>query len=163
MDFFVWLEQTGLAVWLRESESLLAFPTTLLMHTMGLALLVGLNTAIDLRLLGFVPRVPLAPMEKLFPLMWIGFWINAISGSLLLTADASRKFATPDFYVKMIFVALGAINLVVMRSHVFHDPGLDKTPISLNAKMLAVTSLIFWTGAITAGRLLAYLGPPRQP
>jgi hypothetical protein len=29
----------------------------------------------------------------------------------------------------------------------------------MNVKVLAVTSLIFWLGAITAGRLLAYVGP----
>jgi hypothetical protein len=159
MDFFLWLEQTSFAVWIRESPSILAFPTILFMHTMGMGLLVGLNAAIDLRLLGFVPRVPLAPMLKLFPLMWIGFWVNAISGVLLVIADASRKFANPVFYVKLIFVALAVINMLVIRRQIFRDPALDKAPVALNGKRLAIISLILWAAAITAGRLMAYLGP----
>jgi len=42
---------------------------------------------------------------------------------------------------------------------VFRDPLIDKIPPSPKAKMLAVLSLIFWIGAITSGRLLAYVGP----
>jgi hypothetical protein len=41
---------------------------------------------------------------------------------------------------------------------VFRDPLIDKVPPSRIAKTLAITSLIFWLGAITSGRLLAYVG-----
>ena len=41
----------------------------------------------------------------------------------------------------------------------FGDPELDKGPIRGSAKLWAWASLICWFGAITAGRLLAYLGP----
>ena len=64
-----------------------------------------------------------------------------------------------DFAVKMIFIALAVINLQMLRKRVFRDPLIDKKPLSTNAKMLAVTSLFFWLGAITAGRLMAYVGP----
>jgi hypothetical protein len=47
----------------------------------------------------------------------------------------------------------------MLKTHVFRDPLIDKAPLSAKAKMLALTSLIFWLGAITAGRLLAYIGP----
>jgi hypothetical protein len=46
-----------------------------------------------------------------------------------------------------------------LRKRVFRDPLIDKVPFSMNAKMLAILNLIFWLGAITAGRLLAYVGP----
>jgi hypothetical protein len=59
----------------------------------------------------------------------------------------------------MTFIILALINLRLLRTRVFGDPFIDKRPASSNAKILAVTSLFFWLGAITAGRLLAYVGP----
>src|SRR5438552_19073734 len=100
----------------------------LLLHTIGMGLLVGLATVVNLRLLGCIPRVRLAPMLKLFPLMWIGFWINAVTGILLLIADATNKLANPVFYIKLVFVALGVLSIIAIRSH-FRDPRLDKALI----------------------------------
>jgi hypothetical protein len=46
-----------------------------------------------------------------------------------------------------------------MRKKVSGDPQLDNGPVSGSAKGLAWISLLCWAGAITAGRLLAYVGP----
>lgn len=159
MDFLLRLEQTGFCTWVRESTSLFAFPGILLLHTIGMALVVGISAGIDLRILGIAPAVPMAPLEKFFPIFWIGFWINAVTGTILLAADATTKMANPDFYVKMVFVALAVINLQMLRKRIFRDPLVDKRPMTVNDKILAITSLFFWLGAITAGRLLAYVGP----
>jgi hypothetical protein len=157
VEFFAWLEQTGIATWVREAPSLWAYPTILTLHTAGLAFLVGLSAAIDLRILGFAQRVPLAPMEKFYPIMWTAFWVNAISGFLLFIADASFKMTQTVFFIKMIFVGLAVAIMYLMRSRVFRDPALDKKPLPQNSKMLAATSLFFWTAAIIAGRLMAYI------
>ena len=161
MEFLVSLEGSALATWIRESASIWAYPTVLFLHTIGMATVVGVNAGIDLRILGFAPELPLAPMIRLFPVMWAAFAINALSGTALLIADATTKLTNPVFYVKMVFIALALINLWLVKTRVVRDPVMDKSPVSTNAKILAVTSLIFWVGAITAGRLLAYLGPVR--
>jgi hypothetical protein len=59
----------------------------------------------------------------------------------------------------MVFVFSGVALIAIMRKKVFRDPDLDKAPVPANIKRLAWLSLACWTGAITAGRLLAYLGP----
>lgn len=159
MQFLLWLENSALGSWVRESSSLWAYPAILFAHTVGLGFLVGLNTAIDLRLLGFAERIPIAPMEQFFPVMWLGFWVNAVSGTLLLIADASTKLTNPVFYIKMAFVTLAVVNMVLIRRRVFRDPELPTLPLAISVKALAVTSLFFWMGAITAGRLMAYFGP----
>jgi hypothetical protein len=159
MDLLRSLEQSGFSTWVRESPSVLAFPTVLLLHTIGMGLVVGINAGIDLRILGFAPALPLAPLERFFPILWIGFWINAVTGVVLVVQDATTKLTNPDFYLKMIFIALAVINLQMLRKRVFRDPHLDKAPLATNIKILAVTSLILWLGAITSGRLLAYIGP----
>jgi len=159
MDFLRALEQSGFPSWVRESPTIWAYPTVLFLHTIGMALLVGVNAGIDLRILGFGSEIPVAPLEKYFRYLWIGFWINAASGTVLLLADASTKLVNPVFYVKMMFIALAMIDLRLIRNHVFRDPLLGKIPLSANAKIMAATSLFFWLAATTAGRLMAYIGP----
>jgi hypothetical protein len=153
------LQQTGFSTWVRESTSLFAFPGILLMHTIGMGLVVSIIAGIDLRVLGVAPALPIAPLEKFYPVFWIGFWINALTGTILLMADATSKLANPDFWVKMIFIGLALINLRMQRKSLFRVPHADKRPLTTNDKILAVTSLFFWLGAITSGRLLAYVGP----
>src|SRR5262249_11481538 len=117
------------------------------------------NATIDLRILGFAPALRLSALEKFFPVLWLGFWLNAITGTILLAADAVNKLANPDFYVKMVLIAFAVGTLQMLRSAVFRNPLIDKVPPSMKAKVLAVMLLLFWLGAITSGRLLAYVGP----
>ena len=156
MSFLLSLENSAFGTWVRESKSLWAYPSILFLHTVGLGFLVGLNAAIDLRILGVARKVPLAPMEKFFKIMWAAFWVNALSGIALLIADATTKLANPVFYIKMSFVALAIINMAALRRRVFRGTSID---VARFGRALAITSLIFWGGAITAGRLMAYFGP----
>ena len=159
MTVLAWLENTTFASWVRESSSLWAYPTILFLHTVGLAVLVGLNAAIALRILGVAPRMPLAPMQKFYRMMWLAFWVNALSGTALLVADATTKLTNPVFYVKLGFITLAMSDMALIRRWVFGRPSLDLGPVTRGAKVLAAASLIFWAGAITAGRLMAYFGP----
>ena len=159
MDFLNSIQQSGFCQWVRESDSIFSYSGILLLHTVGMGFVVGINACIDLRVLGFAPAVRLTGMEKFFPILWFGFWLNAITGTVLLAIDVVDKLENVDFYVKMVFIALAVINLRMLRTDVFRDPMIDKIPPSSKARILAVTSLIFWLGAITSGRLLAYVGP----
>jgi len=159
MDFLTSIENLQFSIWVRESGSLWAFPMILFMHTLGMSIVAGGSSAIDLALLGIWPNIAVKPLERMYPLLWTGFWINAVTGSMLLVADATTKMTNWDFGVKMVFIAIGTYVLYIMRKAVFADPQLDKGPVSAQAKKLAWISLICWFGGITAGRLLAYLGP----
>lgn len=145
----VQLEQTGLAIWIRESGVLYGYPLILFLHTLGLSVLVGLNSAIDLRLLGVGSSIPLPSLEKTFLLMWAGLALNAATGSLLFMADATRHASNPAFYVKLVFVGLAVVTLVRIRSQVFRERG--------HGKLLAAASLTCWFVALAAGRLMAYI------
>jgi hypothetical protein len=155
MDFLTRLEESGFCQWVRESDSLLAFPGILLLHTIGMGLVVGINAMFDFRILGIAPAIRLQAFRKFFPVMWLGFWINAITGGILLAVNLTKMTHNPDFYVKLVFIALAVVNVQVLRREVFRG---ENIPPTTKAKILAVTSLIFWLGAITAGRLLAYVG-----
>jgi len=159
MHFLSTLEQMPFSIWVRESSSIWAFPTFLVVHTIGMSIVAGLSAMMSLVILGFWPNVPIRPLERLFPMIWIGFWINAVTGTVLLIADATTKLTNWDFGVKMAFVFAGVWLITRTRKRVFGSPQLDHGSLPVGSKGLAWASLICWFGAITAGRLLAYLGP----
>jgi hypothetical protein len=152
------IEASSVSVWVRESGSIWSYPTIIFLHSAGLAIIVGLSTAIDLRVLGFAPGLPLAPLKRLFPVMWAGFWVNAVSGVFLTMADAPAMLTSGLFLVKMGVIGLALVTMVSLRRIVFRGSvvGFSTSPM---AKALASTSLLLWTVAIAAGRLTAYLGP----
>ena len=155
MEFLAALEDSAFGTWVRQSPSLWAYPTILTLHTVGLSILVGANAAVDLSLLGGMRGAPLGPLEKLFPVMWFGFWINALSGTALFMADAPDKAIQVTFIIKMGLVILGMVTIQRLRNSL-SGAGAGGT-VSRHMRMLAGMSLVFWAGAITAGRLLAYL------
>jgi len=159
MDFLSGLEQSGFATWVRESNSLFAYPSVLFLHTVGMGFVAGISALIDLRILGCAPEVPLSDMRRVLPYMWAGFWLNAATGIVLFTVDATTKAVSPVFYVKMAFIAMAVVVAWLIKSQVLRDGLLNKRPIDSNGKILAFVSILCWMGAITAGRLLAYIGP----
>lgn len=154
--FLQTIEDTGFSTWLRESESPFAFYFILLFHTFGLALLVGANVVVDLRLLGVAPGIPLVPLRRLFRIMWIGFSINAITGVFLVIAYPTKSLTNWDFYIKLAVIGFAVWVMQRLKTEVFGDASLSEADRMARGATLAKWSLILWFGAITAGRLLAY-------
>lgn len=150
------IEKTSFSTWLRETPSLFGFYFILAVHTIGLAMLVGPNAAIDLRLLGVGREIPLAPLKKWFTIMWIGFAMNAASGVLLLCAYPTKAVTNPDFYIKLTLIGLAVWTMQKLKTRVFGNLSLSDAAMEAKGKTLAGWSLFLWAGAITAGRLLAY-------
>jgi hypothetical protein len=148
MQLLEFIEGTGIATWVRESPSIFAYTFVLSLHAIGLSIVVGTSAMVALRLLGRFDAIPLQPMVKLYPLMYTGFWINAGSGLLLLSANATGMFAMTMFYIKMAFVIAAVVTLRLLR------PRLAAGETQLRGFALAL--LGFWLAAIVAGRLTAY-------
>jgi hypothetical protein len=158
MDAFLEsIQQSAFARFVGESGSLLGYPTVLFLHTLGLGTVAGVNAAVALRVLGFGRGLPLQPLERLFPIMWAGFVISAVSGLALLATDPVTKLHQTVFYVKLLLVALGVVNMQLMRNRIFRGPSVSNDVLPSTARTLAFTSLFLWIGATTAGRLIAYL------
>ncbi|PYS01424.1 MAG: hypothetical protein DMG15_22735 [Acidobacteria bacterium] len=159
MQFLSAVEQSGFSVWVRESNSLLAYPGVLFLHTLGMGVVAGISGLIALRILGCAREVPLADVRKMYPYMWVGFYVNAVTGIVLFAIDATTKIIDPVFYVKLAFIAAALFLMHRIDREVFGDPLLEKRPVQMNGQILAFATVVCWTGAITAGRLLAYVGP----
>jgi hypothetical protein len=155
--FLVWLSNTEFARWINESESVFGYSGILFLHTFGLAIVVGISTAIDLRLLGAASRMSVTAIRPLFRYMWLGFCVNALSGAMLFAADAPRKAENPLFELKLALVAIGvAVMAVIQRRLLQAESGVSRRDSHSGFRGLAIASLLIWVAAIAAGRLIAY-------
>jgi hypothetical protein len=151
------IENSGFATWVRETPSVLGYSTVLALHTFGMSFLVGLTAMIALRTLGFARGLPLAPMERFFPLIIIGFWVNALTGVVLTMLAARSFFSNPDFYIKLTAIAGAIVSLQRLRASLFGRAApIDTAPAPMKARIEAVAMLAFWAVAVTSGRLIAY-------
>ena len=133
------------------------FTFVLFMHTLGLGIVAGVSAGLALRVLGFGRNIAMESLDRLFPVMWFGFILSALSGLALLATDPVTKLHQTVFYVKLLLVFLGVVNMQMLRNRVFRNAASASGVMPSNARMLAMTSLFFWIGATTAGRLIAYL------
>ena len=151
-----WLESTSIAVWLGESPSVWAMPTVLTLHTMGMAVLVGASWVLDLRLLGLNKNVPLSNYRWVFRAVAISLVVNVITGVLLFMKNATGWGTALPFFMKMLFVVASAATILPIRKYVLNS-GAGNQEVASNVRLLAIASIVAWSAAVTAGRLLAYL------
>ena len=152
--FFAAVENSALSMWIVGSPSIWSFPFILVLHTVGLAVAVGASVAWDLRLLGLGgASVPLESLSRYFLVMWLGFWVNAGSGVLLLIAYPTKALTNPLFYVKLALIAVALVLATRLRRLMGAAPAIE---VPAGARAMAVASLLCWAGAIFAGRFLAY-------
>src|SRR5439155_6643398 len=134
-----------------------AFPMVLTLHTIGMAVLVGASWVLDMRLLGISRRVPLSAYRWVFPVLEIGLLVNVVTGVMLFIKNATKWGTAIPFLVKMAFIIASVAVLAPLRSHVLRNDADNE--VNGNLRLLAIASILAWTGAVTAGRLLAYLVP----
>ena len=158
MGVLVWLESLPVAVWVHESTSVWAQPTVLTLHTMGMAVLVGASWVLDLRLLGISRKVPLSAFRWVFPAVTVGLIVNLVTGVLLFVQRATSLGMAIPFLIKMGLVVASVATLLPLRSHVLRRDA-EPREVSGGTRLLALASILAWSGAITMGRLLAYLVP----
>ena len=151
---------TGIAArigsWIIDSP--VVWPTLEALHFTGMALLFGVVLLIAIRVLGIVSNISFAAMHRLLPLGVFGLVINVVTGMLFFVADYSRYVTmTNSFFPKMALIVIGGV--AVLYFTIFEKPWALKPgeDAPLTAKVMAVATLIMWTGVITYGRLLPYL------
>ena len=145
----VWIENTSLALWV--GTSLWAYPVLLSAHITGLAVIVGIIAMRDFHLLGFINGVTEANFLELKNLAYCGFLINGISGIMLFSSQASYLSTNLPFLIKLFFIG----SVMLLASKIYKK--IEKNTGRTSTKILAILSLFSWFGAITAGRLIAYI------
>ena len=145
-----WTDASAFFIWLRESPSIWAYPTVFFLHTIGLVFIAGASIVIDARALGALADLEVAPFAKFFRPIWIGIWITALSGVIMLLSDFQTRVENKLFPVKMVFVVAAIVLTALMRRRV------ERADASPSTRAMAAASLVCWLGAITAGRFMAF-------
>lgn len=157
MGFIAWIENTGLAEVIRVSAY--GYPIMITLHSLGLAIMVGLSVVLSLRVLGYFSGIPFSTLYRLLKYAWVGFIINFLSGGLLFAASATTFIVHQIFLTKMLFVIVGAIFVGVMQGMIktaLATGTADSAPPS-NLKTMAWLTIGAWTVAMITGRFIAYL------
>jgi hypothetical protein len=153
-----WLYATRLGTAIRESQ--FAFPIIESVHVMGITLLVGTVSIVDLRLLGVVLKREQVSkvVHQVLPLTWCGFVIMFISGFLLFWAKAEQCYGNSAFRIKLVLLLLAGLNPLIFHSTVYRSVAeWDEAQFTpRGAKLTGVLSLTLWSAIIIAGRAIAY-------
>jgi hypothetical protein len=133
-------------------------------HIAGIVLLMGVVTAVDLRIFGVAKALPLRPLQRLMPWALGGFAISLISGALLVQANPPQYLGLPlnlAFYAKILCLVLVGLNDVL-----YFATGLKREvdgveageSASASAKIVAGVSLALWCGVIYLGITMPFFG-----
>lgn len=149
------LEASALGQWARGSA--IAYPVANVLHLLGLVLLIGGIGVVDLRLAGFLPSLPTAPLAKaLTPFALAGLALLALSGAVMFAADAGPMVASEIFRLKLALIGLGLGHAMLFRW--LWRSRLDswETSPPLAGRLMALGSLGLWLSVGTLGRWIAY-------
>lgn len=148
MDFLLWIEESAVGIYVREDAW--GFAIALALHAVGMAAVLGVAIITNLRVLGHVKEIPVLSYTTLFPVAWLGFAINLISGLMLYTSHATEYTFQSVFILKLSLLAVGGILLKVMMTKI--REGADPVQV----KVISAVCLACWVGAVITGRLMAY-------
>ena len=153
-DFAVWLEASALARLLKAGPWL--YPLVNLAHLLGIALLVGAIAALDLRLVGLWPGVPVSALSRAaVPVAGAGLSLALATGPALFAVRATEYVGNPFLWAKFGAAAVALANLAALhRSAAWRgvaDGGRDRRRLAF----AGAVSLAAWLAAVSAGRMIA--------
>lgn len=158
VELMAWIEDTALAEWVQISAW--GYPMMITLHSVGLAIVVGLAVAIDLRLLGRFRAIPFVSLKTFFGVAWVGFLVNFLSGAALFSSKAASNYITNvPFLIKMGFVLAGVATIGYQQTALARlgDAHGADVVVPRGLRTAALVSLLVWAGATVTGRLIAYL------
>jgi hypothetical protein len=152
------IESTDIASSIRDS--LYLFPMLESVHVIGLAIVFGTISIMDLRLLGLAStnRPFRMVASDILKWTWIAFIITFLTGGLMFTTNATAYFHNSVFQGKMALLLLAGINMGVFELTVGRSSRQWDTSPSppAAAKRAAVISLTLWIGVIFLGRWIGF-------
>jgi hypothetical protein len=151
-----WSEATTLGVTIRNSQY--AFPIIEYFHLAALAVIGGAVLIVDMRLLGLGLRdTPVAELARDAQPWLVGSLIvMLVSGISLYTSEATKCYASPAFWIKMVALALAILFTFTVRRKVSLA---DATRISPGVtRSVALVSVGLWFTVAWGGRWIGFGG-----
>jgi hypothetical protein len=160
--FLIWLENTSLSEFIREST--LAFPLIETVHVIALALVVGSIAIVDLRLLGLASteRSVSGLCREILPWTWGAFVLAVITGALMFASHANDYFANAAFRVKILLLLAAGINMLAFQLITYRGVAAwdRNVALPLPARVAGAVSLTCWVGIVFFGRWIGFTMTP---
>ena len=157
LAFCKWLEQTPVGASVRQS--LWLFPAIETIHLLGMATLLAMIGAFDLRLMGVALNGQSISVlgRRLLPLTWAAFAIQVITGFMLFSSEATHMFRNPAFRIKMLLIALAGVQALIF--HVTARRNLPARTEGLRAqdRIAGFVSMVLWIAVVAAGRWIGFI------
>jgi len=148
-------EATALSASLRTSIWL--YPIINTLHIIGLGMLLGAMTVLDLRLLGWRKRVLVSSLSQVtLPVAAGGLLIAVIAGVLLLIARPLDYIFNGLFQIKMGLLLLALVNVWWCVGSAGWRAALGDAVVNRSVRVSAALSLALWLAIIFAGRMVGY-------
>lgn len=129
-------------------------------HVLSLMLFAGTIFLVDFRLLGWgFRKTPVSVIsDRVLPLTVFGFALMVTTGVLLFYAKPLLYYHNLWFRLKLIFLAVAAINIFIFHFKVQNDRDVWDTDAKppAKARLSATVSILSWILVITFGRAIAY-------
>jgi hypothetical protein len=152
------IEGSGIGEWMRGS--LKAMPIVEAIHVTAVALLFGTIFIVDLRLLGLpsTQRSFTRISDELLRLTWAAFFLAAITGALMFSANATTYFVNTAFNLKMVALLGAGVNMAVFQFITLRTVAAwDKNALPpLAARAAGALSILIWTSVIFLGRWIGF-------
>ena len=152
-EWLAWLEASRLGEVARNSAWLFLIVNVL--HVLGAAFVVGGIAVFDLKVLLQRSQGAAETGRMAIPLAALGLLIQVPTGVTLLAVEARALGVNPAFYAKMVFIALGLVNVAAF--HARFGSAMGQGPLPPSARPFAAVSLAAWVLTLIAGRTIAYL------
>jgi len=146
------LEQSGFAAAMRSS--LFLYPLANVVHILAALTFFASVAAMDFRVFG-AKTVANARVfiDRVRPVAIVAFLVQAGSGVMLLAPEATHIWHNPVFRVKLVAIAVGLANVVVLEVLIRRP---RQEAVTGAARGAAGVSLAAWLTVATLGRLIAY-------
>lgn len=147
------LQASSAAQWLRGARW--GYAAVNGAHVLGIAMLVGAILPLDLRLLGVWRGVEREALVRvLVPVAAAGLALAVTAGFCLFAVRATEYAALDVFRIKLVLIVLGASAALLLHARA---GWLLRDAAPAYLRLHASLSLICWLGALTCGRLIAFV------
>jgi hypothetical protein len=150
------LESSSLSDWL--STSMLGVPLSMGLHSVGMAVVVGLSLMVTLRLWQIITGFDERLIPRFLTIAIWGFVLNLATGIAIFITRAAEYVLSYMFLFKMLLVVIGIAILFALRRRLRAGASAPAVPAAdATARALSLVSTIAFFGAVITGRLIAYL------
>jgi hypothetical protein len=155
--FWLGIARGDLATWLQLTPY--AYATLEGIHLIGVAFFFGAIVLLDMRFMGFMPRLAAGPAARFLLRISIpAFALLAFTGALLFVPSADRYAVSPTFFAKIAAIAAGGLNALAFHVAAWRRTATSDEPTHTPsmARAAAVVSVLIWVGVIALGRAMGY-------